>query len=67
MVIAAIVLSALVIGVSTFEVAQSYTTIFEVIDLLITVFFVVEISIRYIGEPQKRLFFLRTDGIYLIH
>ena len=31
-VITAIVLSALIIGVSTFEVAHSYTTIFEVID-----------------------------------
>jgi len=63
-VITAIVLSALVIGASTFEVAHSYTTIFEVIDLLITVFFVVEISIRYIGEPQKRLFFKSGWNIF---
>jgi len=40
-VIAAIVLSALVIGVSTFEVSSSYKTIFQIIDLLITIFFVV--------------------------
>ena len=64
-VITAIVLSALVIGVSTFEVAHSYKTIFEIIDILITVFFVVEISIRYIGEPKMRLF-LKMVGIYLI-
>lgn len=56
-VIVAIILSAFVIGVSTFEAAQTYGFIFEFFDLLITVFFIIEISIRYIGEPEKKSFF----------
>ena len=63
-VIAAIILSAFVIGVSTFEAASSYRAIFEIIDLLVTAFFVVEISIRYIGEPQKRLFFKNGWNVF---
>ena len=63
-VIVAIILSAFVIGVSTFEEAHSYSAIFEIIDLLITAFFVVEIGIRYIGDPQKRSFFKNGWNIF---
>lgn len=63
-VIVAIILSAFVIGVSTFEKAEAYGSIFEIIDFLITVFFIVEISVRYIGEPKKKLFFKNGWNVF---
>ena len=63
-VIVAIILSAFVIGVSTFEKAEAYGSIFEIIDFLITVFFTVEISVRYIGEPKKKLFFKNGWNVF---
>ena len=63
-VIVAIILSAFVIGASTFEEAQPYGFIFESIDLLITVFFILEIVVRYIGEPRKSLFFRNGWNIF---
>ena len=55
-VIVAIILSAFVIGASTFETTRTYGTVFQIVDLLITLFFIGEITIRYIGEPQKKSF-----------
>ena len=63
-VIVAIILSAFVIGASTFEEAESYGSIFKIFDFLITVFFTVEISVRYIGEPKKKLFFKNGWNVF---
>jgi|TARA_B110000438_G_scaffold303718_1_gene366734 voltage-gated sodium channel len=56
-VIGAIVLSALMVGASTFELNPTFVTLFKVGDIFITLFFVIEILIRFIAEPRKRQFF----------
>ncbi|MBD1387982.1 ion transporter [Neiella sp. HB171785] len=57
LVIAVIIFSALMIGVKTFEIPSWLHTGLSVLDWAVTIFFLVEISIRFIGEPRKRDFF----------
>ena len=59
-VIGVIIFSALVVGTSTFQLDPVKAKVLNVIDYCITVFFVMEITIRFIGEPVKRSFF--KDG-----
>jgi len=56
-VVTIIVLSALLIGAKTYELPEWSMTLLIVFDWAITVFFLVEITIRFIGEPHKRRFF----------
>lgn len=57
LVISVIIFSALVIGVKTFALADWVNHTLNVLDWAITLFFLTEISIRFIGEPRKRDFF----------
>jgi len=59
-VIGVIIFSALVVGTSTFQLDPVKAKVLNIIDYCITVFFVMEITIRFIGEPVKRSFF--KDG-----
>jgi voltage-gated sodium channel len=52
-----IVISALEIGAKTYELPEAAVSFTKVLDLFITLFFLVEITIRFIAEPQKKLFF----------
>lgn len=52
-----IIFSALVIGVKTYDIPHELTTLVSVLDSAITIFFLVEIIIRFIGEENKRRFF----------
>lgn len=52
-----IVLSALLIGAKTYELPPIARTVLPILDMAITLFFIVEITIRFIGEPNKRRFF----------
>ena len=63
-VIFVIILSAFLVGASTFEVSNNIIAIFKIIDLLITLFFIIEIIIRYIAEPNKRDFFKNGWNIF---
>ncbi len=56
-VVAVIIASALLVGVKTYELAPSSRSIIIWLDMLITVIFVAEITIRFIAEPNKRAFF----------
>ncbi|MBW3695662.1 ion transporter [Vibrio sp. T187] len=56
-VISVIVCSALMIGVNTYEIPSSIMNLLKVLDWTITVIFLVEIVIRFIGEPNKKRFF----------
>ncbi|NTS78553.1 ion transporter [Catenovulum sp. SM1970] len=56
-VIAVIVLSALMIGAKTYPIPSGLMTIIHFFDLSITVIFLIEIIIRFIGEPNKKRFF----------
>ena len=63
-VIFVIILSAFLVGASTFEISNSLISIFKIMDLLITLFFIFEIVIRYIAEPSKKDFFKNGWNIF---
>ena len=52
-----IIFSALVIGAKTYDLPPKFTSLVFVMDISITVFFLVELIIRFIGEPIKIRFF----------
>jgi voltage-gated sodium channel len=56
-IIIVIIASALLVGVKTYPIAGWVVQLVDVLDLLITVAFVVEISVRFLGERRKRDFF----------
>lgn len=59
-VVALIIASALLIGIDTFELKPRYDIIIAALSQAITLFFLIEIIIRFIGEPHKKAFF--RDG-----
>jgi len=56
-VVAIILFSALVIGAKTYDIPQHVLQVVSWLDVGITLFFLVELSVRFIGEPEKRRFF----------
>lgn len=52
-----IIISALEIGAKTYELPETAVTFTKFLDVFITLFFLVEIVIRFIAEPHKRQFF----------
>ena len=52
-----IIASALLVGIKTYEVSDAIVQLVRVMDWVITVIFVVEISIRFIAEERKLDFF----------
>ena len=56
-IILVIIASALLIGVKTYQLPSWVKPLIDGLDLLITLIFLVEISIRFLGEPQKIAFF----------
>ncbi|MBC6414641.1 MAG: ion transporter [Chromatiales bacterium] len=59
-VVALIIASALLIGADTFDLATQYKIIIALLSEVITIFFLIELIIRFIGEPHKNSFF--RDG-----
>lgn len=57
LVIGIILVSALVIGVKTYALPPVATQVIVALDWGITLFFLAEITVRFIGEPEKRRFF----------
>jgi voltage-gated sodium channel len=55
-VIVVIILSAFLVGASTFKISDTLISIFWFVDILITLFFIIEIIIRFIAEPNKKNF-----------
>ena len=56
-VITVIIASALLVGVKTYDISSNMHLVTKYLDLFITVFFVVEITLRFITEPNKKQFF----------
>ena len=63
-VISVIIASALTIGVKTYDLAPASRSLLIWLDTLITVIFLVEISIRFIAEPDKRTFFRKAWNVF---
>lgn len=56
-VVAVIIFSALVIGVKTYEIPPAMLQMVAVMDWMITFIFLAEITIRFLGEENKKHFF----------
>lgn len=63
-VIAVIIFSAVTIGVRTYDLPPLLLQVIGVLDVMITVFFLVEITIRFMGEPEKTKFFNKAWNIF---
>ncbi|MEZ8824695.1 ion transporter [Vibrio amylolyticus] len=63
-VISIIVFSALMIGANTYDMPSSLVSLLKVLDWGITLIFLVEISIRFVGEPNKKRFFNNFWNIF---
>ena len=56
-VISIIILNAVTLGISTYELNSILKNTIQILDYGITIFFVIEILIRFISEPKKLNFF----------
>ena len=56
-VVGVILFSALVIGAKTYDIPPSVLNMITWLDRGITLFFLIEICVRFIGEPDKKSFF----------
>tara|TARA_B110000196_G_C20921571_1_gene555505 strand:- start:11 stop:700 length:690 start_codon:yes stop_codon:yes gene_type:complete len=59
-VISIILLSSLLVGFQTYEESKEYLSILIFLDYFVTLFFVIELSIRFFSEEKKSFFF--KDG-----
>lgn len=63
-VVSVIIFSALVIGAKTYNVPDHVLTMISWLDVGITLFFLFEISIRFLGEPNKKTFFKNPWNLF---
>jgi voltage-gated sodium channel len=63
-VIAVIVFSAVTIGIRTYELPPALVRLVGILDWVITAVFLVEIIVRFIGEPHKKKFFCSAWNIF---
>ena len=59
-----IIINAITIGISTYNLDVFLKNVIKVLDYSITIFFVIEIIIRFIGEPVKKKFFKNGWNIF---
>ena len=63
-VVSIIILNAITLGISTYEINLFVKKIIQILDYGITIFFVIEILIRFISEPNKVNFFKSGWNIF---
>ena len=63
-VVTIIILNAILIGATTYKLDPLFLEIIHFLDYVITIFFVIEILIRFIGEPIKSNFFKSGWNIF---
>lgn len=63
-VVGVIIFSALVVGVKTYAIPESVTGLVVVLDWLITIIFLIEITIRFLAEKRKIDFFKSGWNIF---
>ncbi|MGI9275988.1 MAG: ion transporter [Endozoicomonas sp.] len=64
LVISIIIFSALVIGAKTYAIPDHISNLVTILDWGVTLFFLVEITIRFLAEPNKRNFFKSGWNIF---
>ena len=52
------------IGANSYQVSETTLQVLSVLDLTITIIFLIEIVIRFIGEPNKKRFFFNAWNIF---
>lgn len=63
-VVSVIIIAALLAGARTYDINPSAARLLSILDILITVFFVVEISLRLMADQDKRNFFKNGWNIF---
>ncbi|MDN3653248.1 ion transporter [Thalassotalea ponticola] len=63
-VVAVIIISALEIGAKTFELPEGAISMTQLLDIFITVFFLFEITIRFLADDNKKAFFKNGWNIF---
>ncbi len=63
-VIAVILFSAMVIGAKTYDMPPSLLSLIGVLDVVITLFFLAELSIRFIGDTERNQFFHKGWNLF---
>jgi len=63
-VVSIIVFSAVSIGVRTYDLPPLMVDVVGGLDILITLIFLVEIIVRFVGEPEKRRFFRSAWNVF---
>ena len=63
-VVSIILVSALVIGAKTYSLPAQLLSWIGFLDVAITVFFLIEILVRFVGEPNKRRFFANAWNVF---
>ncbi len=63
-VVGVILFSAIVVGVKTYDLPPTMLTLLSWLDSFITVIFLVELTIRFVGEENKRHFFKNAWNIF---
>ena len=63
-VIAVIIFSAVMIGAKTYDVSPWVLQLMTVLDWAITLVFLAEITVRFLGEPNKKRFFSKFWNIF---
>jgi len=63
-VVAIIILNAILIGATTYDLDPLFLDTIHLLDYAITIFFVIEILIRFIGEKNKAEFFKSGWNIF---
>ena len=59
-----IIINAITIGIGTYDLDDLLSNVISILDYSITIFFVIEIIIRFIGEPKKKDFFKSGWNIF---
>jgi len=63
-VVAVIIISALEIGAKTYDLPESAQIVTQYLDVFITLFFLIEILIRFIAEENKKAFFKSAWNVF---
>ena len=63
-VVSIIILSALLIGARTYQIDPTWSKVLTVLDYSVTLFFIIEISIRFWAEDNKRDFFKNGWNVF---
>ena len=56
-VISVIIISALLVGAKTYDMPRGFASVTLILDWFISAFFLTEITIRFLGEKNKKQFF----------